>query len=393
LLTGHPPFDAHPLTRTFAFATIPSFSFVFSVPFVFSFFQWIKLNLGTDAQPYEAFRRLLRMDGGIPLMKKSRIVIFGLILTGAVVAAVGTLVAQTPAPDPQAEPRGRARAMVLMGRGSQIGAMTQDLTAEEIKGLSGVTSGVRIQEVDEDSPAAKAGLREGDIVVEFDGERIRSARQFGRMVEETASGRTVRLGIVRNGQRQTVDVTPESRAFSWGFDGDRIGRDIARSLRDLEPQLREWEPRLREQMREIEPRLREQMRELEPRFREFQWDPPAFNFDYDWNMIPGTTRGRLGVQTETLTPQLADYFGVKDGGVLVSSVTPESAAAKAGLKAGDVITSIDGGRVRDYDDLLRELRDKSGEVTIGIVRDKKESTVKTTIEQSERRPRRPVRPV
>jgi S1-C subfamily serine protease len=78
--------------------------------------------------------------------------------------------------------------------------------------------------------------------------------------------------------------------------------------------------------------------------------------------------------------------------VLVSSVTAESAAAKAGIKAGDVITSIDGGPVRGYNDLARELRDKTGEVAIGIVRDKKESTVKTTIEQPERR-RRPARPV
>jgi serine protease Do len=274
--------------------------------------------------------------------------------------------------------------MMLDGRGSQIGVMAQDLTADELKTLSGgVTSGVRLDDVDDDSPAARAGLRRGDIVVEFDGERIRSARQFSRLVEETVGGRTVKLGILRNGQRQTVDVTPESRAFSWGFDSDRIGRDIARGMREFEPRLRELEPRLRE----LEPRLRE----LEPRMREFRFDPPAFNFDFD--MLPGTARGRLGVQAETLTPQLAEYFGVKDGGVLVSGVTENSPAAKAGIKAGDVITSIDGGRVRDYDDLVREVRDKTGEVTVGIVRDKKESSLKTTIEQPARPARRPMRPV
>jgi serine protease Do len=327
-------------------------------------------------------------------MTKFRFAIFGLILGAGVVAAVGTLVAQERAPQPDPRPRGRL--MMLDGRGSQIGALAQDLTAEELKGLSGVTSGVRIQDVDADSPAAKAGLKEGDIVVEFDGERIRSARQFSRMVEETVGGRTVKLAILRGGQRQMVDVTPESRAFSWGFDGDRIGRDIARGLRDIEPRMRELEPRLREQLREIEPRMRElepRFRELEPRLREFRFEPPAFDFDFDWDMFPGTTRGRLGIQTESLTPQLAEYFGVKDGGVLVSSVTADSSAAKAGLKAGDVITSIDGDRVRDYDDLLRELRDKNGDVTIGIVRDKKESTIKTTIEPPERRTRRPARPV
>jgi serine protease Do len=320
-------------------------------------------------------------------MTRFRFTIFGLILAAAVTAAVGTLVAQDR---PPVEPRERARAMTLIGRGSQIGVMAQDLTAEELKGLSGVTSGVRLEDVDEDSPAAKAGLREGDIVVEFDGERIRSARQFSRMVEETPGGRSVKMTILRGGQRQTVDVTPESRAFSWGFDGDRIGRDIARGMRELEPRLREIEPRLRE----LEPQLRERFREFEPRMREFHFDPPAFNFDFDWDMLPRTARGRLGVQAESLTPQLADYFGVKDGGVLVSSVTAGSAAEKAGIKAGDVITSIDGDRVRDYDDLLRELRDKTGDVTVGIVRDKKETTLKTTIEPPARpAARRPARPV
>lgn len=316
-------------------------------------------------------------------MKKFRFGIFGLILAGCVAAAVGTLVAQEPRPEPEQ----RGRFMMLDGRGSQIGVMVQDLDAEELKGLSGVTSGVRISDVDSESPAAKAGLQEGDVVVEFDGERIRSARQFSRLVSETVGGRSVKLGIVRNGQRQTIDVMPESRAFSWGFDGDRIGRDIARGMREIEPRLREIEPRLREQLRDLEPRLRD----LQPRLREFRFDPPAFDFDFD--MMPGTTRGRLGIQTESLTPQLAEYFGAKEGGVLVSSVNADSPAAKAGLKAGDVITSIDGDRVRDYDDLLRELREKTGEVTVGIVRDKKESTVKTTIEQPQRRMRRPARPV
>jgi serine protease Do len=327
-------------------------------------------------------------------MKKARFAIFGLVLGGAIVAAVGTLVAQDPTPprnDSQRRPRAQARAMMLDGRGSRIGVMVDDLTPDDLKALTGATSGVRIENVDEDSPAAKAGLRAADIVVEFDGEPIRSARQFSRLVEETAGGRTVKLGILRNGQRQTLDVTPETRAFGWSIDGDRFARDIARGMRDLEPQLRAIEPRLRElepRLRELEPRLRE----IEPRLREFRFDGPPFDFDFD-NLMQGSGRRRLGVQVESLSPQLADYFGVKDGGVLVSSVTKDSPAEKAGLKAGDVITSINGDRVRDYDDLINELRDQSGEVTVGIVRDKKESTIKTTIEQPQSRTRRPLQPI
>jgi serine protease Do len=325
-------------------------------------------------------------------MKRARFAIFAIVLGVAIVAVVGTVVAQGPAPpftDGQGGPRARARAMMLDGRGSRIGVMVDDLTPDDLKALTGATSGVRVQNVDEDSPAAKAGLRAGDVVVEFDGEKIRSARQFSRLVEETVGGRAVKLGILRSGERQTLDVTPESRTFGWSIDGDRIGRDIARSLRELEPRLREIEPRLRE----IEPRLRElepRLREMEPWFREFRFEGPTFDFDFD-DFLPGSVRGRLGVQVESLSPQLAEYFGVKDGGALVSSVTTDSPADKAGLKAGDVITSIDGNRVRDQRDLINAFRDKAGEITIGIVRDKKESTVKTSVEPRQSRTRRPVR--
>jgi serine protease Do len=237
-----------------------------------------------------------------------------------------------------------------------------DLNEQELKAAAGAPSGVLVEDVDQDSPASKAGLRQGDIVVELDGERVRSARQFSRLIQETPDGRTVKLGIVRDGKRQTIDVTPESRPFGFGPDADVM-------FRRLEPQLRALEPRFRE----LEPRLRE----LEPRLREFQFNAP-FYFD----MLPRMTspRGRLGVQLNTLSPQLAEYFGAKNGGALVSSVTPGSAAEKAGIKAGDVITSINGDAVRDTDDLIDELRDKSGEITVGILRDKKESSVQATLE-------------
>lgn len=317
-------------------------------------------------------------------MNKARMTIFGLLLTGGIVAAVSGLVAQTaPAPTPRVEQRSRpfdGRMMMLDGRGSQLGVTVQDLDGEGLKAAAGATSGVRIEDVDQESPAAKAGLREGDIVIEVDGDRVRSARQFSRLIQETPDGRSVELGIVRNGERQTVDVTPEARAFGFGIDSDRIGRDIARSLREIEPQIRELEPRLRE----LEPKLRE----IEPRLKEFRFDGPM-NFDFD--MWPGLAnpRGRLGVQLNELTPQLADYFGAKDGGVLVSSITSDSAAEKAGLKAGDVITSANGNRIRNTDDLIDELRGAEGrEVTLGIVRDKKESTVKATLDESPRPARR-----
>ena len=65
--------------------------------------------------------------------------------------------------------------------------------------------------------------------------------------------------------------------------------------------------------------------------------------------------GRLGITVDNLSPQLAEYFGTKEG-VLVTSVQDDSAGAKAGLKAGDVITSVNGSAIDDPAELRRRLQ-------------------------------------
>lgn len=296
-------------------------------------------------------------------MKKVRFAVFGLILAGSVAFAVSTLVAQSAS---------RERLMLFGGQARQLGVTIDDLTPEELKTAAGAPSGVRIEDIRGGSPAEKAGLKEGDIVVEVDGDQVRSARQFARLIQETPDGRSIKLAVVRDGKRQSIEMTPEPARFGVDPDGERLAREMARSFRDIEPRMRELEPRLRD----LEPRLRE----FAPRLREFRFDAP---FDFDFDMRRMSPRARLGIRLDDLTPQLAEYFGAKDGGVLVSSVTSDSVGAKAGLKVGDVITSINGDRVRDSGDLFDELRDKSGEVTIGLVRDRKEMTLKATL-QAER---------
>ena len=97
-------------------------------------------------------------------------------------------------------------------------------------------------------------------------------------------------------------------------------------------------------------------------------------------LFVGSTR-RIGVATSALGKQLADYFGVTHG-VLVSSVEEGSPAAKAGLKAGDIVTEADGQKVEDADDLMRALSAKEeGEVTLTVVRDRKSRTVRVTPER------------
>jgi serine protease Do len=233
--------------------------------------------------------------------------------------------------------------MMLAGRGAEIGVQITD----------GKDGGVVIEEVRPDSPAEKAGLKRSDVVVEFDGERVRSARQFGRLVQETPPGRTVKATIMRGGQKKDVQITPQE------------GRGVLGGRGTIDGDL------LRDPQRELE-RMRDRL-------------PPGFNLRFD---MPDILSGRrLGATVEELTGQLADYFGVKDG-VLVSSVTDGSAASRAGLKAGDVITSVDGQSIRSRDDLVRALRDgRDEEMKIGVVREKKEMSLTAKPDAPPRRSR------
>ena len=196
------------------------------------------------------------------------------VVFGAALAAT-VLTAGTPGLAAERAQEPRRNVMVLDGRGGQLGVMVEDTKA-----------GVRIGEVNTGSAAEKAGIKEGDLIVEYDGERVRSARQLTRLVQETADGRSVKIAIDRGGQRQTVEATPEARSFSWDvdIDGDRIRRDIERGMQG---------------------------------FREFRLDPPALDFHYDGeprrfdfrmdDLMP-VSRGRLGVSVQSLSPQLADIL-------------------------------------------------------------------------------------
>jgi S1-C subfamily serine protease len=142
--------------------------------------------------------------------------------------------------------------------------------------------------------------------------------------------------------------------------------------------------------------------DLGPGERRFYFETPerheTFNFhgpaegDNDvFTMAVPRPRGRLGVGIEELSDQLAAYFGTRDG-VLVSSVTVDSPAAKAGLRAGDVITTVNDTAVTSARDLVEAVQ-KAGDgasVKLGYVRDKKPATATVTLEPRER-PKQPTR--
>ena len=299
-------------------------------------------------------------------MKNVKFGVFYLGLVLAIAAAVSGLSAQSArvpfesAQGRQVEPRDDRNLFVLDGRGAQLGVMVSDVDAKA------ATGGVKIDEVNPESAAEKAGIKAGDVVVEYDGERVRSARQFTRLVQETPEGRSVSIALLRDGKKQTVTATPESGHMTWNF--GHFGPDVDRAMRDAERGLREFQFNL-------------------PEMREWHFDnrdyPREFNYRVPPDMTPflGRPRGRLGVTVQPLTRDLEEYFGAKNGGALVASVSSDSAASKAGIKAGDVIVSVNGKSVRDSDDLVRELDGINGDATIVVMRDKKELTLKATMER------------
>jgi S1-C subfamily serine protease len=280
-------------------------------------------------------------------MRTIRIIAVGVVLAGIVVLAlnaVPALQAQRGRPVP-VEP---GRPWLLEDPGSYIGASVRDVEPVERDRDKG-QSGALIEAVEPDAPAARAGFQAADVVIEFDGERVRSARQFSRLVRETPPGRTVRAVVMRGGRRTDLSVTPTTHprppAF---FDGGRLRRDIERLVERM---------------------------------------PPVDLGRFDRR---GFGAPRLGVSVGELSPQLASYFGVKSG-LLVESVVEDSPAARAGLRAGDVITTVAGTEIRSRPDLSRALRGRSGDVTVGIVRDRKESSVTIVLPSAPQRPVTPVR--
>jgi len=229
----------------------------------------------------------------------------------------------------------------------RIGVTVRDQEETDTKPAN---PGVTVDEVTTGSPADKAGIKSGDAIVDFDGERVRSVRQFQRLVSETPTGRKVSVTLLRAGQRVTVSVAPE-RGSSMHFDLDR-------PFAVLPPEA---------------PEPPEPPRPPKPP------SPPGFEFLYR------NGNGRLGASIEDLSEGLSDYFGVKHG-VLVRSVTDGSPAAKAGLKAGDVITAINGSQVEESSDVSRAINraDEDADVTIEVMRDKKPQTLKGKLEKRDR---------
>lgn len=210
----------------------------------------------------------------------------------------------------------------LAGGGSYLGVDVTEIGAERARALKlAEERGVELTRVAEDSPAAKAGLKAGDVVLEFSGQRVEGTEQFVRLVRETPVGRVVKLLISRGGSSQTVEAAI----------GTRPGTKWSRP--DVEREIE----RARMEMDRIRIEIPDMPRAL------MSWRTPV-----------------LGIEGESLEGQLAGYFGVESG-VLVRSVLKGTPAERALLKAGDVILKVDGTNVttpREISSAIRSLNAK-----------------------------------
>ena len=227
---------------------------------------------------------------------------------------------------------------------SWLGVEAHEVTAEKAKEFKlPAERGVVVSGVTKDSPAAKAGLKENDVITEVNGQRVEGSAQFRRMIHEIPAGRAAQLTVWRDGRSQTLSATlgkAEERHSTWM--GATPGNFAFRM-----PEVMEMP------------------------------DMPSIDMGGEMAMLPGG-RPRLGIDAEDIGGQLGSFFGAPDGeGILVRSVNSGSAAEKAGLKAGDVITSFNGERVRSLGDLRQKLAAQNDAKTakVGVLRNKSEVTL------------------
>jgi serine protease Do len=240
---------------------------------------------------------------------------------------------------------GDENAMVLLDDegASWLGVESQEVTSEKAKELKlPAERGVLLERIVPDSPAAKAGLKDSDVITEINGQRVEGAAQFRRMIHEIPAGRSVQFTVWRDGRAQAISVTlgkSEEHGNTWF-------RTAPRAFSFQLPKI---------EVPEIVP-------------------------DMDWGgygVLAGA-RPRLGIDAEDLSGQFGTYFGAPDGeGVLVREVNSGSPAEKAGVKSGDVITSLNGERVRSLGDLRERLAGKRDEKTVklGVLRNKSEVSI------------------
>ncbi|HAP35336.1 MAG TPA: hypothetical protein DCQ28_05120 [Bacteroidetes bacterium] len=212
-----------------------------------------------------------------------------------------------------------------------LGVGIQDVTPKFAREIElKIKEGAYINEIVDDSPADSAGLKKGDVIVDFNGKKIETAEDLTDAVRETKPGTKAVIKINRNGENKTISVS--------------IGKNKIRM-------------------------------------------PFAVAAPHAARVVVNMFGGDIeGMDLMELNKQLADYFEVPNGkGVLVKEVEKDENAAAAGIKAGDVITKVGDETIKDIEDIHDVIDDrKEGDkVNIELYRKGKKTTVSLEISENE----------
>jgi serine protease Do len=190
-----------------------------------------------------------------------------------------------------------------------LGVNIQDLTESLAKSFGKPdTNGALVAQVTPGSPSEKAGIKPGDIIVEFNGKPISSAAELKNLVGQTEPGKTAKLKIFRDKKTVDLDVMV----------AERTPQAVAAA-----------------------------------------------------SPTPESSK-ELGITLEKLPPQVASQLGLKEGeGLKVTEVNPTGQGAKMGLRSGDVILEVDGKPVTDLAGFNKGVADakKGGVIRLKIQRD------------------------
>jgi len=223
--------------------------------------------------------------------------------------------------------------------------------------------GALVTRVVDDSPAAKAGVKNGDVIVAIGGDVVRGPARVTERLRASKPGDKVALDVRRDGKVQKFNVELGARpSMSWHFRSGENAPLSEEAQKDLEQSLKS---------------LDERMPELEKRLGNMKIYAPGRHS----MMIFGRNKPLLGIEMVGTTPELREALGgSKDAGVLIGKVLPGSAAEKGGLKAGDLILSVDGKKVSDIGDLSEAIEKQEGKtIDLEVVRDKKTTHFKAVL--------------
>ncbi|HZZ38052.1 MAG TPA: PDZ domain-containing protein [Acidobacteriaceae bacterium] len=264
-------------------------------------------------------------------------------------ALVPALRAQSPsASDTQLNPLVGAAQRIVLPAGdpilthsqSYLGVSTRDVDTERASQLKlKETRGAEIVTIDHDAPASKAGLHIHDVLLSLNNQPIDGQAQLSRMLREIPPGHTVTFLLSRDGQLVTLQVQLADRST---IEADAWSQHIPVPDPD-------------------------------------EFPDQAGSSLYGNSFIAGVGHNPLytGLELDMLGPQLANYFGVHDGqGLLVKRVDDNSPAAVAGLRAGDVITKVNGQVMATTNQWFKTIHSNRGkQIQLTVIRERRENTV------------------